>query len=331
MSQRPIHADKGRDPVPSHDQQNNKLLPGEHLFQAPNGLSFRYLVCSSSANGQCVNPLVLVQGPGWGLGFQYLQAGLSPLEDMFTLVYFQPRGSSGSSRPSDPGKMSCFDMASDLDLFRSYLGMAKFPRMVGHSHGGTIVVAYAEMFPHCVEKILLIDHRLYGYTDLEFFRSARRNRINDPRYQQAYQVYDSVVPTDDASLTSFFIDILPLYFFDPEKYLPGFLEQLSLDPNLSNQNPNSQTAIDFWCYSHVKRCDLELDVHERMIRSLGSVVAETMIIFGKDDAQCSVAISGETCQRIPHAESIVLPDCGHFPWVESCDETLSTMRTFLRR
>lgn len=188
-----------------------QLSPGTHTFNAPNGLIFRYTIRGNATANK--GQMVLIQCPGWGIGPQYLQSGLTPLEYEYKLLFFHPRGSAGSSRPTNSSEMTSFDMAADLELFRQYLNIDRYPMMLGHSHGGTIVLAYAEMFPRHIAKFVLIDHRLLGHDDSTALMRHREEREGDVRFELAYHTLRTDFPTSDEELKEFMIRIIPIYFF----------------------------------------------------------------------------------------------------------------------
>ena len=291
------------------------LVPGDYTFTATNGLSFTYAVRGSSGPGHL---LLLVQCPGWGLGSRYLQVGLAPLETEFTMVYFHPRGSSGSSRPDSASDMSSIAMAEDLELFRLHLGLDQFPAILGHSNGGTIALAYAELFPDRVVKLLLLNHRLLGHDDSSAFNHFQEERKRDPRYKDAYLSFANFHPTNDEEMTHMFHMILPLYLFDPDRYLSVISDAIG------------NKSIPYWCTRSQLRCDRDPAIGEMLVSGLRNVKAQTMLIFGKQDCICSVSNAELTQLGIRHAETVIFDNCGHFPWVERKGETFATMKRFLK-
>ena len=87
----------------SADTADPKLGIGSHEAKLAD-VSLHYVVAGHG-------PLVMVTSPGWGIGSLYLQRGLAPLEKTFTVLYFDTRGSGGSSRPADTKQMSTAVMA----------------------------------------------------------------------------------------------------------------------------------------------------------------------------------------------------------------------------
>lgn len=293
------------------------LTPGNYNFNASNGIAFTYTIRGKECHSTNQQQLLLIQCPGWGIGSRYLQVGLSPLETDFTVIYFTPRGSPGSSRPHDENEMTCFDMAEDLELFRKYLKLDRYPAMLGHSHGGTIVLAYAERFPNRVERVILIDHRLLGYDDPKVFEDFKKERKGDARYDPAYKLAEKGAPTDDKTLTRFVRQAAPIYFYDPDRYVPEFLDAMG------------DGLVPFWCLNKIHRCNKDPGVTSTMRQGLGYVRAAVLLIFGKQDAQCTVGNATETKSGIPQANVTLIDECGHYPWIEKPEETFMAIKRFL--
>ncbi|OAX84900.1 hypothetical protein ACJ72_00722 [Emergomyces africanus] len=201
---------------------------------ADNGLIFTYTV-----RGEIVTAsrdrMVLIQCPGWGIGPRYLASGLTALESEYNLVFFHPRGSAGSSRPANPSAMTSFNMAADLKFFRQYLNIDRFPAMHGLSHGGTIVLAYAELFPQRVAKLVLVDRWLLSHDDSAAVIRYQEERKGDLRFEAAYRALHTRLPTNDEELKKFMTTIIPIYFFDPQTHVPPYLVGIG------------DQSYSFWC------------------------------------------------------------------------------------
>lgn len=301
------------------------LKPGNHSFtSSANNLTFTYIVrgnrhISDSDDPGIIDRLVLVQCPGWGLGSTYLQAGLAPLETHFSLLFFHPRGTGGSEKPGNEVEMDSLTMAEDIESLRSHLGLDKFPAMLGHSNGGTIALAYAEMFPHRVEKLVLLNHRLLG---LELELESSNETDENEKGQQDFAA-DETIPgcprsVIDRELTSAWVKVLHRYFYDPATSLPKFTSAMG------------DTLIDSWCLAKQKTYDHRPAVGQWMTAHLSDVRASVLLIFGKQDNICPVANAERTMQDVVDAKLVLLDGCGHFPWIEKEAETLEKIVSFLR-
>ncbi|EKV06638.1 Proline iminopeptidase, putative [Penicillium digitatum] len=305
------------------------LYPGIHTFSVPaKNLMFEYVVHRPSTENEDLRNLVVVQCPGWGLGSQYLQKGLQALwrpEDHFrtatnigyAVIFFHSRGTDGSSRPLASQMSSMPDLASDLEDFRQHLHVERYPVLMGHSNGGAIALGYAEMYPSRVSKLVLLDHQLVGFQDKRFLQ-LEATRI-DPRYQDAWDCVQDRQTGSDEEFTESVRNMWPLYFFDPQQYVPELLHDIG------------DRELSLWCYQAQGRCDRELGEPMQMVERLGDVQAETLIIFGREDMICGIGIAERTATDIQNARVITYGECGHFPWIEKKGQTILDIRKFIEK
>lgn len=306
------------------------LSPGTHRFTSPeSGLTLSYTVHGDEDEDPAQKkkkqkkPPLVIQCPGWGMGPTYLETGLSPLASHFTLVFPRPRGTDGSSRPSSAREMGTMaHMSADLESLREHLRLDTFPSLLGHSNGGAIVLGYAERFPDRVERLVLLDHQLLGVRDRRALASPQARA--DPRYRDAAAHLRRMHPGTDDEFTRDVRAILPLYFFDPRRYVPELVAALPED-----------RVMSLWCRDSQARSDRETaglaDPCPRMVAGLRDVTARTLMIFGKQDMITGLGIAERTREGIPHAELVVYDRCGHFPWIEQRERTVGDVVAFLSR
>ena len=299
----------------------DSLAPGVHIFTASTGSILSYHVTPTSPNA----PLAVIQAVGWGLGRTVYVNGIAPLLRGHTTLTFSPRGSDESSRPDEISKMGSMDMAEDLESLRQYLDISAFPVLLGHSNGGTIALAYAQLYPTRVEKLVLIDHQLLG-TDAgprgltwDRFKAQRENL---PQFKAAYKAWAGPWPATDEEFAKYLDGILPSYLYDPEKYYAEVKRQI--------EGPESPRI---WCIGMQRMADSKAG--ERQITLLENVRARTLVIVGREDSICGWNTNGKgTADAINEgtnekAELIVLEKCGHFPWVERKEEFVDNIVQFL--
>jgi pimeloyl-ACP methyl ester carboxylesterase len=304
--------------------QSTVIQPGTHAFHAPaKGLTFEYVVHRPSITAtEDPHNIIVVQCPGWGLGSDYLQHGLQGLwksqtnntatTSTYTVIFFHPRGTDGSSKPPASQMSSMPDLASDLEDLRQHLRLGQYPVLLGHSNGGAIALGYAEMYPNRVEKLILLDHRLVGFQDRRLLQ-LEATRI-DARYQAAWDSMLGRQTASDEKFTESVRATWPLYFFDPRQYVPDLLRGIG------------GRKLSVWCYEAQSRCDMK---SVQMLEGLGNVRAKTLMIFGREDMICGIGIAERTMEGIPDAQLICYDECGHFPWIERKEETISDIRKFI--
>ena len=126
----------------------NTLVTGDH-FARINGIRIHYYI---SGKG----PVCLLPSPGWGPSIQYLKSTLQPLENYFTIVYYDTRMSGESSGPADTTKYTSKDFMDDMDSLRTYLHQKKI-WLMGHSAGGFQVLYYGIHHNDNLNGIIVLD------------------------------------------------------------------------------------------------------------------------------------------------------------------------------
>jgi len=288
-------------------QANGKLAAGEHYAELA-GVKFWYKVAGRG-------PVLVIQAPGWGVGSEYLRNGLAPLEQHFTLIYYDTRGSVRSSRPTDPKRMTTYDMVDDLEHLREFWGLDSVT-LVGHSHGGAIALGYAIRYPKRVHKLVLVDsciedHDLGAERDREI-----AVRKNDPRFKDAIASMTSDFdPKTDEQFDSFLKRVLPLYFYDPVSALPRFAKT------------DTGPLPSVWAYHAFGAPDKPLMKEDG---SLNRIEAQTLVIVGQADWICPVAEAERIHQGIRNSQLVVLDKSGHFPWIETPEQFFAEIIRFAK-
>ena len=138
--------------------------PAGRVIEGPVGKL--YVEVRGTAPGR---PLLVVNG-GPGFGHEYLLT--SPVWDELSgtrrVIMYDQRGT-GSSTPVKPGTpVTLTDQLADLDAIRKSLG-AQEVDLLGHSYGGSLVMAYTARFPDRVKRLVIVDSaapKLSETTDL---------------------------------------------------------------------------------------------------------------------------------------------------------------------
>jgi pimeloyl-ACP methyl ester carboxylesterase len=240
---------------------------------------------------------------------------MTELEEDFTVLYFEARGAGGTSRPS-ADEMSTRVMGSDLDTLRVHLGQKKL-RILGHSNGGAIVLAYAEDFPDKVEKLVLINSELQGFSsdNSATYAAARQDHpVYGPALKNIFQMMQQPPSTDD-EFADVLHSVLPYYMHDTNK---TFLLADALKGG----------SLSVWNFVNQRRCDSDLKFSA--VEGLGKVQARTLVINGRDDGICSEAAARKVADELrSKAELVLIEDAGHLPWLGKPAEFFSAVRKFL--
>ena len=290
---------------------SSRLAIGEH--DAPvNDVQLHYTIAGHG-------PLVFVCSPGWGPGSLYLQRGLAPLEEHYTLLFIDTRGSGKSSKPADVKRMSGSDMADDIEGLRRYLALDKIS-LLGHSDSGAIALYYAERYPSALAKLIIVDGLSNGSTDIdnkedENLQKIREGLSNDPRYKEALRPFK---PTEegDAGMQQQLQHDAPISFADPAKNGPRFAQ------TIEGMIPSS-----FAAQAHAAAGRAQ---HVEGTAHLGDIKATTLIVVGKEDWLCPVMDSEDLHQQIHGSQLVEIDGSGHFPWIEQPIVFFKSVNAFLK-
>jgi proline iminopeptidase len=264
-------------------------------------------------------PALFLVPPGWGVGSGYLQRAFSSLAKHFRLVFIDTRGSGLSGRPSDPKHMGIVDMANDLEALRVHLGLSEIS-ILGHSNSGAIALAYAARYPERVSKLVLIDSQVLGLSAAADTQRILQNRSTDPRFEEATRVVTAfftgqVNPAaSDDSLEAFIAQALPLNLYSPEKSLPLAREQLS-------------GPISSYAFASQFAADAAFPIDQT--KSLGAIRAKVLIMVGRHDYICPVALSERLHEGISESLLVIFEESGHVPWLEEPDAFFAELERFL--
>ena len=264
-------------------------------------------------------PVLFLVSPGWGVASGYLQRAFSSLAKHLRLVFIDTRGSGLSGRPADPMRMGSVDMANDLEALRAHLGLSEMS-ILGHSNSGAIALAYAARYPDRVSKLVLIDSQVLGLSATADTQRILQKRAADPRFKEATRIVSTFFAgqmnpaASDNSLEAFIGQVLPLYLHSPEKSL--LLAQEQLSGPISSYAFVSQFAAD---------AAFPID----QTKSLGAINAKALILVGRHDYICPVALSERLHEGIPESRLVIFEASGHLPWLEEPNAFFAELERFL--
>ncbi|KZV85726.1 alpha/beta-hydrolase [Exidia glandulosa HHB12029] len=285
---------------------SSKLATGPHEFTTPSGAVLSYFVTGHG-------PHVLVNiAPGWGPASVVYQNSFGFLDDLFTFVHLEVRGTRRSTFPPDLRDMSSWHMAEDVEALRMYLDLDALD-VAGHSNGACIAQWFAIRFPTRVRRLVLVGAQLIGAGSVA---GPAMNAILDARPDQehvrAFRNYDpSSLQTDDdfaAALGSF----LPLYVANPERDFAKLTAAFTNKPQLACRKAQSKAESQ-----HANQADL-----------VSSVPARTLVIVGKEDFICPLPVSQMIVDRVTDSILYVVEDAGHFTWIEKPEEFRAALSGF---
>jgi proline iminopeptidase len=259
---------------------------------------------------------VLVGHPG-GPGFSSLYlSDLAGLGEAFTLVLLNPRGTEGSDRPADPRAYATDDYVADLEELRAHLGLERIS-LLGHSHGGAVAQAYAAAYPDRVEKLVLASALArFAEGQQAAMEAGMQTKTGEPWYEDALAALEDEQEgrfETDEELAELVMREFPFYFASFEEAEREYLE------TLRGEVPVADALLLF---------NKEIFTTFDLRPGLPKIIAPTLVITGEDDF-----ITGPVCAAdfasIPDVRTVLLPDSGHFIFVEAPDRFRAEVTSFL--
>jgi pimeloyl-ACP methyl ester carboxylesterase len=260
-------------------------------------------------------PLLVCHPGGPGFSSRYF-GDLAGLGETFTLILLDPRGSEGSDRPADPRAYETADYVADLDELRAHLGLERM-LLLGHSHGGVVAAAYAAAHPERVERLVLASTLArFGEEQQAAMEAGMNAKSGEPWYADARAAVEDEQEgrfETDEELAALALREFPFYF---ARY--GAAEQAYLE-TLRGEIPVADALLLF---------NNEVFTTFDQRPDLPKITAPTLVSTGEDDF-----ITGPICAAdfaaIPGQTTVLLPDCGHFVFVEARDRFREETTSFL--
>ena len=255
---------------------------------------------------------------GGGPGFSSLYFGdLAGLSDELELVLLDPRGTGGSTKPSDPRAYAIEDYVSDLEGLREHLGLERM-QLFGHSHGGIVAIAYAARHPERVERLILASTLArFSAEQAAAMAADVESHADESWYEDARAALEAEEAGEfetDEELAELTLRESPFYF---ARY--GDLERAYLE-TLRGDTPNAD-ALRLFNQEQVPRFDLRPE--------LAQIAAPTLVITGEEDFITGPLCAAELSNGIAGADTVLIPGCGHFIFVEAPEAFRDSVLAFL--
>ncbi len=254
-------------------------------------------------------PTLLTLHGGPGLDHSYLRPWLDPLADRFEIVYFDQRGSGGSTSESSLATVTHASWAQDVDTLCERLGRARVV-LFGHSYGAFLALETALRHPERLDGLILSNvAAVIDYPDVIM---QRVQETAPPDVLQAFLSRFGRPLASDADLKEMFSSIAQVYFH-------------RFDPSLAAQ---MMDRIQFRAEAYNRGATELLPAFNALPR-LGEIDVPTLIVAGRHDTFCPVDRGPARVQNgIRGSRLVVLEESGHFPFIEEHDAFLAAVRTF---
>lgn len=257
-------------------------------------------------------PIVVAHG-GPDFDHTYLLPDLDRLASGYRLVYYDQRGRGRSRGKPDLDHLSIEQYVEDLEALRRHLGLERIA-VLGHSWGGLVALHYALRAPERTSHLVLMNSSPASHADLLLLRDERLRR-RAPHDRKLTALMPGYARGEPDAVSEFYRIDFGTTFRRLED-----AERLRL--RWSREDIESGRAIE-------KRLQQGLIWSEGydLLPELAAVRAPTLVIHGDYDfvpIECSEHIA----QAIAGARLVVLPDSGHFSYIDAPDQVRHALDRF---
>lgn len=278
---------------PRSDLPSRYLTGVESRYAETDLARFHYTVSGSGS------PVVLIAGGGlWGYSWREVAPALALRHTVY--VVDLPSQGYTESRSAE----FAFDLPAMADAIASFLDAVGLHRaaLVGHSWGGAWSLYFAEQHPERVERLVLLDS-----PGLDAEKAPITPLFQTPMIGEL---------TTDLMTRSLYAESIRGTFTHQELVTDELIDEF-YEPFSRPANRDGFLAL--WRNLDYRRTDA----------GLHQVSAPTLVLWGGDDQWLPSSQATRLADRIPHAEAVILPGCGHTVHEDCPAAAIPRITTFL--
>ncbi|MEJ8605667.1 alpha/beta hydrolase [Riemerella anatipestifer] len=270
-------------------------------------------------------PIMIVGHPNSGkIGYELT---LKPLEDKFTMVYYNSRGTGGSDAPASLKEYSPSYSVQEIELLRQKIGAKKI-WLFGHSDQSGIALQYAVEYPKNVSGMILSGTSYVGTQDesIERRRQSENKRIAESQwFAKVVKDWDYMIlhktNQDDKGND---ISNAPLKWWtynedSSQKVIPIVKEISKAGRRLPINNEFYQESVE------------ERSKYLEFQRKFKGINTKILIINGKYDTNNPPKYAKELHTNLPKSTLVIIDKAGHFPWIEQKEVTFEEIDNWLSK
>ncbi|MCW7942814.1 alpha/beta hydrolase [Streptomyces hygroscopicus] len=257
-------------------------------------------------------PLVVL--PGGPMRASAYLGDLGGLGERRQLVLLDLRGTGDSASPTDPATYRCDRLVDDVEALRAHLGLERMD-VLAHSAGGSLAMLYAARYPERVARLALITVTPWALgmpATAEDRLEAALLRKGEPWFEAAFPVFEEwLVGKGD---------------FDPvfTPFFYGRWDAAAQAHDAAADEEFNDTATD------VFGSDGAYDAPATRA-ALAGLNAPVLVYAGELDGGPRPGLARRVTECVPHAEFVVQPGAGHYPWLDDPDGFAARVGGFFAR
>ncbi|MCU1691085.1 MAG: Alpha/beta hydrolase fold protein [Frankiales bacterium] len=257
------------------------------------------LACTSEGSGPVL--LCLPGGPGRAGAYLEDLAGLTATR---TVVVLDSRATGRSEVPSDPASLRFDRLADDVEALRTHLGLETVD-VLGHSAGTIVAQTWASRYPDRVRSLVLVtpSGRLQG-GDRGDVAAIRAARSDEPWYADAAEAQQALDEGAPPAQQQALVRATRPFFYG------RWDERTQAHAATADRQSSKRAELGF--AAGIEDVDVA-----GLLAGLRQVTAPVLVVGGGRDALTGVDAVHAVAGSFPSAETVVLPEAGHFPWVDA--------------
>ena len=284
-----------------------ELNHDEEGFFSINGSDIYYKIIGKG------EPIIVIHG-GPVLDHSYFLPQFEALKEDYQLIFYDQRVCGKSGLGMDSSTMNIDGFIDDIALLADSLGL-KDPHILGHSWGGLLAMKYAIKYPDTHGKLVLSNSM--------------------PPSAQLFQEESETLATRTTPYDS--LRRARLLQSDMMKEFPGITIQkimmIAFKNQFSDTTRRSQLNLTI-PHDYMERSQrfflLGGDISSyNIVEKLASIKRPTLILY-RDTEPAAEITADIFIENIPDVRLEIIPDCGHFPFVEKPEDYFRIIKEFLK-
>lgn len=279
----------------------------EEGYKIINGAQIYYKTMGSG------EPVIVIHG-GPGLDHSYMLPQMRDLAKSYKLIFYDQRACGRSSIKVSPASISIRGFIADLDGLRQALELDKV-HILAHSWGGLLAMNYAISYPQYLKSMTLVSSLSASSEDREAEIKVFNCRVTkEDSVDRANIIASEGFRNNKPEAFEQFFRVL----FRKEFFNRDLANSLTL--TFQDSFKEGSTMLQY----------LGEDMaHYDLYDSLKAVSQPVLLIYGDYDPLSEIA--GPRLQAsLPAAILEIIPQCGHFPFVEKPQEFFTLVREFIK-
>ena len=257
------------------------------------------------------------------IGYQHM---LKPLEEHFTMVYYEPRGTGKSEVPKRIEEYKHQYIVEEIEALRKHLNTKEI-YMFGHSDQSMIALEYALKFPEKTKGLILSGTSFIG-TQQDLIKrrqeSEKRRAQESEWFTQVLQDWDYMLKhKTTVNKAGEYIADAPIKWWcyneqTAQKVIP-IAKQIS--------ETGRRKPIQGVYTQETKEDRQQYLEYQKQFRNIHTNI---LIVNGKYDTNNPPQYAKQLNDALPNSRLVIIDKAGHFPWVENKTETFNEIMYWLK-